>query len=107
MSENNKKNDAIEVFKKQNQGIILSDERVQEIKERYENKEADENVRMQIAVLDYLLFRFMNNSIRKYIPTKELQSSLINQRHTLIHFYKIRQNFISSRRIRIIQNILS
>jgi len=48
-------------------------------KQKYENKEVDENVRMQIAILDYLLFRFMNNSIRKYISTQELQNSLINQ----------------------------
>ncbi len=43
----NKKNDAIEVFKKQNQDIILSDERVQKIKERYENKEAELNIQQK------------------------------------------------------------
>ena len=36
-----KKNEAIDAFKKQNQGIILSDERVQEIKANYEKKEAE------------------------------------------------------------------
>lgn len=30
------------------------------------------DVKQQVAVLDYLLFRFMNRSPRKYIPTKEL-----------------------------------
>ena len=28
------------------------------------------------AVLDYLLFRFMNNSVRRYISTQELQNDL-------------------------------
>lgn len=32
----------------------------------------DVDVKMQLAVLKYLLFRFMNRSPRKYIPTKEL-----------------------------------
>ena len=36
-------------------------------KQEFENKDADENSKMQIAVLDYLLFRFMNNSVRRYI----------------------------------------
>lgn len=42
-------------------------------KKEFENKDADENSKMQIAVLDYLLFRFMNNSVRRYISTQELQ----------------------------------
>lgn len=67
-------------------------------KQRYENKEADENVRMQIAVLDYLLFRFMNNSIRKYIPTKELQSSLINQGFEEITTQSFRNRIIAKLR---------
>ena len=33
-------------------------------------------VKQQIAVLDYLLFRFMNRSPRNYIPTKELINQL-------------------------------
>lgn len=36
----------------------------------------DEEEKMQIAVLKYLLFRFMNKSTRKYIPTKELIAQL-------------------------------
>ena len=47
-------------------------------KEKYEKKDVDDNTRMQIVVLDYLLFRFVNNSIRKYISTKELQNALIS-----------------------------
>ena len=34
------------------------------------------DVKQQVAVLDYLLFRFMNRSPRKYIPTKELINQL-------------------------------
>lgn len=45
-------------------------------KQEFKNKDADENSKMQIAVLDYLLFRFMNNSVRRYISTQELQNDL-------------------------------
>ncbi len=45
-------------------------------KQEFEKKDADENSRMQISVLDYLLFRFMNNSERRYISTRELKSDL-------------------------------
>lgn len=45
-------------------------------KQEFENRDADENSKMQIAVLDYLLFRFMNNSVRRYISTQELQNDL-------------------------------
>ena len=37
----------------------------------------DIEIKQQIAVLDYLLFRFMNKSMRKYIPTKELIDQLV------------------------------
>lgn len=44
---------------------------------REKHKETnDEFVQRQIVVLDYLLFRFMNLSLRHYIPTKELQQQL-------------------------------
>lgn len=36
----------------------------------------DEEVQAQIIVLKYLLFRFMNNDLREYIPTKELKNQL-------------------------------
>lgn len=38
---------------------------------------ATDEVKMQMAVLKYLLFRFMNRSPRKYIPTNELISQLV------------------------------
>lgn len=41
------------------------------------NKDAKSaDTQAQIIVLDYLLFRFINNDLRKYIPTKELQNQL-------------------------------
>lgn len=42
--------------------------------------EDDENeeVQAQLIVLKYLLFRFMNNDLRAYIPTKELKRQLFN-----------------------------
>ena len=40
------------------------------------NGSGELDVKQQLAVLDYLLFRFMNRSPRKYIPTKELINQL-------------------------------
>lgn len=37
----------------------------------------DVEIKQQIAILSYLLFRFMNKSPRKYIPTKELINQLV------------------------------
>ena len=36
----------------------------------------DEETQAQIIILKYLLFRFMNNDLRAYIPTKELKNQL-------------------------------
>lgn len=44
--------------------------------ETHSNTE-DAEVKQQISVLNYLLFRFMNKSPRKYIPTKELINQLV------------------------------
>lgn len=42
-----------------------------------ENEKTDDlDIKQQVAVLNHLLFRFMNNSLRKYIPTKELINHL-------------------------------
>ena len=41
------------------------------------SKTEDVEIKQQIAILNYLLFRFMNNSPRKYIPTKELINQLV------------------------------
>jgi hypothetical protein len=40
-------------------------------------KTDDVGVKQQVAVLNYLLFRFMNRSPRKYIPTSELINQLV------------------------------
>lgn len=37
---------------------------------------ADDEVKQRVIVLEYMLFRFMNNAQRRYIPTKELISQL-------------------------------
>lgn len=37
----------------------------------------DEDIKQRVIVLEYLLFRFMNNSQRRYIPTKELINQLV------------------------------
>ena len=41
------------------------------------SKTEDIEIKQQIAILNYLLFRFMNKSPRKYIPTKELINQLV------------------------------
>lgn len=43
--------------------------------EKYGDDDDPERV-AQIIILDYLLFRFMNNDLRRYIPTKELKKQL-------------------------------
>ncbi|MEE1124381.1 MAG: DUF3800 domain-containing protein [Acutalibacteraceae bacterium] len=40
------------------------------------NDDDDEEIQAQLIVLKHLLFRFMNNDLRKYIPTKELKNQL-------------------------------
>lgn len=42
----------------------------------HNNDTEDVDIKAQMIVLDYLLFRFMNNDTRKYISTKELKSQL-------------------------------
>lgn len=44
---------------------------------QHENADEDD-IQAQIIILKYLLFRFMNNDLRGYIPTKELKSQLSN-----------------------------
>ena len=38
---------------------------------------SDDIVKQQVITLNYLLFRFMNNDMRRYIPTKELINNLV------------------------------
>lgn len=44
--------------------------------EKNRDKDDDEEINAQMIVLDYLLFRFMNNDTRGYISTNELKSQL-------------------------------
>lgn len=44
--------------------------------EQNKDNDEDEDIKKQVAVLEYLLFRFRNNDTRGYIPTKELKSFL-------------------------------
>lgn len=39
-------------------------------------EDEDEETQAQITILKYLLFRFMNNDLRSYIPTRELKNQL-------------------------------
>ena len=45
--------------------------------EHYEN-DSDPEIKAQVTILQYLLFRFMNNSTRGYISTSELKEQLVN-----------------------------
>ncbi len=49
--------------------------RAMSFKDTHRNTD-DPEVKKQLVVLDYLLFRFMNKSPRRYIPTKELINQL-------------------------------
>ena len=44
---------------------------------KYDKDEDSERI-AQIIILNYLLFRFINNDLRKYIPTRELMKQLSN-----------------------------
>lgn len=48
------------------------------VKHEDDENEENEEVQAQLIVLKYLLFRFMNNDLRAYIPTKELKRQLSN-----------------------------
>lgn len=52
----------------------------------------------QIIVLQYLLFRFMNNNLRTYISTKELKSQLIHTKLADISTQAFRTRIISAMR---------
>lgn len=69
-------------------------------KERYETKKVEEDVQKQLIVLNYLLFRFVNNSIRTYIPTRELLSCLERHGYGQISTQSFRTNVIAKLRDR-------
>lgn len=58
----------------------------------------DEEIQAQIIVLKYLLFRFMNNDLRSYIPTKELIKQLAHTNYSEISTRAFRTNIIAKLR---------
>ena len=58
----------------------------------------DVDTQAQIVVLKYLLFRFMNNDLRKYISTKELKQQLVNMKIGEISTQKFRMQIIAKLR---------
>ena len=65
--------------------------------ETHSNTE-DVEVKQQISVLNYLLFRFMNKSPRKYIPTKELINQLVYLGYDKLSLQTFRNKIIAKLR---------
>lgn len=65
--------------------------------ETHSNTE-DEEIKQQIAILNYLLFRFMNKSPRKYISTKELINQLIYLGYDKLSLQTFRNKIIAKLR---------
>lgn len=65
--------------------------------ETHQKPENDEE-KMQLAVLKYLLFRFMNKSPRNYIPTKELISQLVYLGYERLSLQAFRNKIIAKLR---------
>lgn len=63
------------------------------------NKNSDNlEIKQQIAILNYLLFRFMNKSPRKYIPTNELINQLIYLGYDKLSLQTFRNKIIAKLR---------
>lgn len=60
--------------------------------------EDDAEIKQQIAILKYLLFRFMNRSPRNYIPTKELINQLIYLGYDKLSIQSFRNKIIAKLR---------
>lgn len=58
----------------------------------------DEDVKMQVITLKYLLFRFANNKLRKFISTHELKSNLASRGFGQIDTLKFRTKVIGKLR---------
>lgn len=65
--------------------------------ETHQNED-DIEVKQQIAVLNYLLFRFMNKSPRNYIPTKELINQLLYLGYDKLSIQSFRNKIIAKLR---------
>lgn len=62
-----------------------------------ENK-IDEEVKMQVLTLKYLLFRFANNKFRTFISTKELKTNLADRGFGVVDTLKFRTSIIGKLR---------
>lgn len=63
------------------------------------NKDSDDlEIKQQIAILNYLLFRFMNKSPRKYIPTNELINQLMYLGYDKLSLQTFRNKIIAKLR---------
>ena len=58
----------------------------------------NEDVKMQVITLKYLLFRFTNNKLRKFISTHELKSNLASRRFGQIDTLRFRTKIIGKLR---------
>lgn len=58
----------------------------------------DTEIKQQIIILNYLLFRFMNKSPRKYIPTKELINQLVFSGYEKMSLQAFRNKIIAKLR---------
>lgn len=64
---------------------------------KYEDSEDEQRI-SQIIVLKYMLFRFMNNDLRKYISTNELKNQLAETGIPIFSTHKFRNNIIGNLR---------
>ena len=71
--------------------------RAQSFIQRNENN-MDEDVKMQVITLKYLLFRFANNKLRRFISTHELKSNLASRGFGQIDTLKFRAKVIGKLR---------
>jgi len=63
------------------------------------NKDSNDlEIKQQIVILNYLLFRFMNKSTRKYIPTNELINQLIYLGYEKLSLQTFRNKIIAKLR---------
>ena len=63
------------------------------------NRDSDDfDTLAQVNVLDYLLFRFMNNDLRRYISTKELTNLLQDTAHVGMNMQAFRTRIIANLR---------
>ncbi len=65
--------------------------------EQHKNSD-DEILKQQVITLNYLLFRFMNNDMRHYIPTKELINNLVYAGYDKLSMQTFRNKIIAKLR---------